>query len=496
MRRLLVPLGCVALVACGSEPEAGLDPVADGAVSSVSADVESESVAVSSPDEIDPSPTSTESSSEPVDQELAGAWILVSGPRDPIPGWDVTVEFDGDRITGTAACNGYGGSIETRDGTIVVGDLAQTMMGCEDAVQELERAFLTSLRSAGEYVVSDDELAITTPQGVWHFERLPPVPASDLIGTTWMLDGFIDGNAVSREAGMENAFVELSDDGTVRGATNCRQLSGTWIETASEIVFTTFSAEGDCPSDSAYDLDGRILSVLGDGFRAEIDGDQLVLTSQGDIGLVFRAASEPEAETLTGSRVYVDSMTFNAASLVVNHQDTPAPRSTMAILFDATGQLIGVFVTSNGDGASGRFFPDSDPAEISMPDGELTGTEDVFLLEGLTIPGNYELCSQLVGQDGAVCTDFTLGPYEAGSVGVTYDYSLYVHCGVEWARIDGAWWRTDPLSDGNGNPPDGWDNPDHDGNLTLTSSNTATFDGPDGPIEFTRTSTSEPPGCD
>lgn len=76
---------------------------------------------------------------------------------------------------------------------------------------------------------------------------------------------------------------------------------------------------------------------------------------------------------------------------------------------------------------------------------------------------------------------------EEVEVGKTYDFRLGTHCGIEWARIDGAWWRTKPLNRG-GNPPAGWDNPSHKGRLSITSTETATFSGgPDGPIEFHRT---------
>ena len=70
-------------------------------------------------------------------------------------------------------------------------------------------------------------------------------------------------------------------------------------------------------------------------------------------------------------------------------------------------------------------------------------------------------------------------PYGPGAeVGVAYDYSLYVHCGVEWARVDGVWWRTEPLNDGNANPPDGWANPYHRGELTLRQPGWPTSPGP------------------
>ncbi len=85
-------------------------------------------------------------------------------------------------------------------------------------------------------------------------------------------------------------------------------------------------------------------------------------------------------------------------------------------------------------------------------------------------------------------------PYGQGAeVGVTYDYALYVHCGVEWARIDGVWWRTEALNDGNANPPGGWGNPYQRGKLTLEERDIADFEGPEGVVEFERTELADVP---
>ena len=55
-------------------------------------------------------------------------------------------------------------------------------------------------------------------------------------------------------------------------------------------------------------------------------------------------------------------------------------------------------------------------------------------------------------------------------------YSLYTHCGIDWARIDGRWYRASPpLSDGSGNPPAGWGNPDQQGTIQVTSGTEAEF---------------------
>ncbi len=87
-------------------------------------------------------------------------------------------------------------------------------------------------------------------------------------------------------------------------------------------------------------------------------------------------------------------------------------------------------------------------------------------------------------------------PYGVGvEIGETYDYVLYVHCGVRWARIDGTWWETAaPLDDGNANPPNGWGNPYDAGSLTVVDETTAEYrGGPDVTVRFGRTDATEPP---
>ncbi len=85
----------------------------------------------------------------------------------------------------------------------------------------------------------------------------------------------------------EPATLELRADGTLVGSTGCRSLSGSYTVAGDEVVFTEFSADGECPSE-LQSQDDQVVTVLGDGFTVEIDGDRLTLTSSGSEGLVYR----------------------------------------------------------------------------------------------------------------------------------------------------------------------------------------------------------------
>jgi hypothetical protein len=56
-------------------------------------------------------------------------------------------------------------------------------------------------------------------------------------------------------------------------------------------------------------------------------------------------------------------------------------------------------------------------------------------------------------------------------------FSVYTHCGVESAHIDGRWWHASPPLYGKvSGPPAGWDDPYQEGTLTMESADRAVFE--------------------
>ncbi|MER7950545.1 hypothetical protein ABTY59_24470 [Streptomyces sp. NPDC096079] len=79
-------------------------------------------------------------------------------------------------------------------------------------------------------------------------------------------------------------------------------------------------------------------------------------------------------------------------------------------------------------------------------------------------------CAQT--DDGAERT----GVVRAAPSARTMPYDLYTHCGIDEALIGSTYFEAEtPLSDGSGNPPEGWGNPSQRGSMTLTSDTEAVF---------------------
>lgn len=109
-----------------------------------------------------------------------------------------------------------------------------------------------------------------------------------------------------------------------------------------------------------------------------------------------------------------------------------------------------------------------------------SGQEATYLLHlTLTPPRSQATAAPRPLERGSwVCSAKTARPACAGPVpvGVRYLYVLRTHCGILDAYFAGHLWRaTPPSSDGSGNPPRGWGNPEALGTMQLVRTNLAEF---------------------
>lgn len=214
----------------------------------------------------------------------------VDGEQIPIlDSHPITITFESDRVGGTAACNGYGGTYELSGSEISIGELAMTEMACfPEETMTAERLYANAITRV-DTVSVDEQLSLTADGVELIFEPLEPAPTSELTNTVWVLDTLIDGVTATSVQG-ERATLELFTDGSVLGGTGCRLLTGHYQVEGAQVLFTELSAEGDCPPE-LVPQDDHVVTVLGDGFRAEVDGQRLTVWSMGDVGLGYVADS-------------------------------------------------------------------------------------------------------------------------------------------------------------------------------------------------------------
>jgi heat shock protein HslJ len=223
--------------------------------------------------------------------DATGDWRLVSGTNAGVDvpivaGSDITMTVAGSEISGRSACNQYGGQVIVENGQVTFGPLFMTEMACPEPVMASEAAYHAALAEVRAATRDGDRLTLSGDGVELVYERIAPVPAAEIVDTDWILDSLITADAVSSVMGVP-AALHLASDGTVTGSTGCRSFSGRYTLANGEVAFTEFAmGQPECTTDLAAQ-DEHVVAVLGDGFRAEVDGQHLTLTGDGGLGLGY-----------------------------------------------------------------------------------------------------------------------------------------------------------------------------------------------------------------
>jgi heat shock protein HslJ len=94
------------------------------------------------------------------------AWQLGSfGKSNLLPGAQITAEFADGQVSGSSGCNSYFGSYEVKGDKITFGAMGSTLMACQEDVMAQEQEFLSYVGEAKSFVIRDNRLVISRPDG-------------------------------------------------------------------------------------------------------------------------------------------------------------------------------------------------------------------------------------------------------------------------------------------------------------------------------------------
>jgi heat shock protein HslJ len=222
----------------------------------------------------------------------AGSWILTKGttPTGEIPVLDdhpITLIIDAEKAGGHAACNIYGGTATTDGDAIHLSAMSMTEMACiDDRAMNAEAAYMSALAAVTRWARDGDRLVLSGDGVELTFAVQPPVPDADIVGTSWILDTLIQGDAASTILG--DATLVLAADGTFIGSTGCRELTGSYEISGDTIDFSDVTPAGDCAGE-LRGQDAMVLDVLDGSVTVTVDGSTLTLIGDNRHGLGYHA---------------------------------------------------------------------------------------------------------------------------------------------------------------------------------------------------------------
>ena len=88
--------------------------------------------------------------------------VMVTGT---IPQTEITANFEGSEVNGSAGCNTYGGPYQQSNSQLTFGPLSQTRMACEQGIGEQEQRYLDILRGATAYRIMGNLLYVEAGDG-------------------------------------------------------------------------------------------------------------------------------------------------------------------------------------------------------------------------------------------------------------------------------------------------------------------------------------------
>jgi heat shock protein HslJ len=223
-------------------------------------------------------------------------WNVVELAGEPVDSEaEGTLDFYDDDVTGTAFCNGFGGSYDRDGSELTFGEQERTVMACiePEGVMELESAYLEALARVAAYRVEESDLILLDEQGT-ELVKLTPATSVSLEGTSWQLTGLNTGLAMMSPVD-DSEITATFEDGTVSGTAGCNQYNAPYtLEDATLTIGPAAGTRMACMEpEGVMEQEADYLAALEDVVTYTVLRDQLRLTdADGATLLSFVAETE------------------------------------------------------------------------------------------------------------------------------------------------------------------------------------------------------------
>lgn len=235
----------------------------------------------------------------PVGEGLEGRTFLSAGIEGHVlvPGSTVRLSFQGGRLSASAGCNSMSGTYRIDGGRLILEELATTEMGCEARLMDQDR-WLAEFLDGASIALDADGLALTNSAfrlaltngavRLTLLDREISDPDRPLLGTRWVVDGLIGGDAVSSIPVGVVAALSFTE-GRVDVEAGCNQGGGTVRITDTTIDFGPIGLTKRGCSPEIMAVEQAVGAVLSGTTRYRIEAGNLTIDA-GGAGLMLRAA--------------------------------------------------------------------------------------------------------------------------------------------------------------------------------------------------------------
>jgi heat shock protein HslJ len=265
---------------------------------------------------------------------LSAMKTSAGGAAPPTPGSALTLEIGGDKLSGSAGCNTYSGTVAHSNGdngSFTVSQVTATNKSCATptGVMGQEQAYLAALKTASAYTIESDSLFLydATHAPILSYVRSASLP---LTSTLWRMTGYATGADALTPAPQDTSTLTVfSANGKVTGAMGSQTFNAPYKTSNDTITISTPQSAGDAAQLSAF------LAALTAAKKYTITGAQLFLTGS-DGRPVAAFADSAHAPPLAHTAWFLRKFDFGSGFGPV------ASALNVTFTLDGAGKLSGV----------------------------------------------------------------------------------------------------------------------------------------------------------
>jgi heat shock protein HslJ len=215
---------------------------------------------------------------------LSTGWVLSSlvtpdGEIDVPPASAPVIIFPEDgNMTGNGGCNQLSSEFTSGEGTISIGEIATTMMYCED-VMDVEAGFTAGLAQVTRYEITGDRRLVLSDE---QYTTVLTFFTTEFMleQTQWRLY-VLTGEEIPE---IINVTLTLSPEGknregTVFGSAGCNRYSGTYSLNEDRLTVNVLAVTA-MMCDASMETEDAFLAALQDELTFQIQFNRLILTSE------------------------------------------------------------------------------------------------------------------------------------------------------------------------------------------------------------------------
>jgi heat shock protein HslJ len=208
--------------------------------------------------------------------------------RDLVPGTTVRLAFKDGRLGVNAGCNQIGGAYTVKGGRLQLGSMMSTEMGC-DQVLMAQDGWVSSFLAGATVALAGDSLTLANGGVTMNLtDRRVADPDRPLVGTRWVVDGIIAGQATSSVPQGVTAALTFTNE-RLALETGCNTGGGPVTIEASTFTVGPLALTKKACEPAARMVETAVLAGLSGQVGYTIEADRLTITN-GQSGLTLQAA--------------------------------------------------------------------------------------------------------------------------------------------------------------------------------------------------------------